>query len=317
MDFMSIYIFTIPVFVAIFVVVTLKLGIRFVPQNTTFVVERFGRYSRTLTAGMNFIIPYLDSVAYTRSLKEKAFDVPSQSAITKDNITLVIDGVLYFRVIDAFRSCYGIEDFNFAIIQLAQTTMRSEIGKIPLDKSFEERDVLNAHIVEAINKASEPWGVSVLRYEIKDIRPPATVMEAMEVQMKAEREKRAVILDAQGKQEAAMAIAEGEKQAQILAAEASKTEAILNAEGAAKAIMIEAQARAKAIEVVGEQASTEEGMHAVNLELAKDAIKAKSKIAGESSVVIVPESAYDPTTLVASGVSVFEKLKKNSEEALP
>ena len=207
---------------AIVLLILLKSSIKLVPQNRAYVVERFGKFRVTLTAGLNFIFPFIDRIAYDRSLKEQAHDVPSQSAITKDNIGLSVDGVLYLKVLDPYKASYGVEDYTFAVTQLAQTTMRSEIGKIDLDKTFEERDLLNTAIVNAINEASEPWGVQVLRYEIKDITPPRSVLEAMERQMKAEREKRAVILESEGERQSAINVAEGDKQAKVLAAEADR-----------------------------------------------------------------------------------------------
>jgi len=191
-------VFTVEAFLLIFVLVLLKSSVKFVPQNRAWLIERFGKYQSTKEAGLNFIVPFIDRIAADRSLKEQAQDVPSQSAITKDNISLSVDGVLYFRVLDPYKATYGVDDYVFAVTQLAQTTMRSELGKMELDKTFEERDVLNTNIVTSINQAAEPWGIQVLRYEIKDIVPPQSVMEAMEAQMKAERVKRAQILESEG-----------------------------------------------------------------------------------------------------------------------
>jgi regulator of protease activity HflC (stomatin/prohibitin superfamily) len=192
------YILTVPTFLLIFVFVLGKSAIKFVPQNRAYVIERFGKYNSTKVAGLNFIVPFIDKISANRSLKEMAVDVPEQSAITKDNISLSVDGVLYFRVLDPYKATYGVDNYVFAVTQLAQTTMRSELGKMELDKTFEERDVLNTNIVAAINDAASPWGIQVLRYEIKDIVPPQSVMEAMEAQMKAERVKRAQILESEG-----------------------------------------------------------------------------------------------------------------------
>ncbi len=205
---------------AVLAIVLAKTSIKFVPQNRAYVVERFGKYNKSMVAGLNFLLPFFDKIAYDRSLKEQAFDVPSQSAITRDNISLVVDGVLYLKVLDPYKASYGVDNYVYAVTQLAQTTMRSEIGKIELDKTFEEREVLNINIVASINEAAGPWGVQVLRYEIKDIEPPRTVLEAMERQMKAEREKRAVILESEGERQSAINVAEGNKQAIVLSAEA-------------------------------------------------------------------------------------------------
>lgn len=294
----------------ILVIVLLKSSIKFVPQNRAYVIERFGKFNKTIEAGLNFIVPFIDVVAYDRSLKEQAFDVPGQSAITKDNISLIVDGVLYFRVLDPYKASYGVDDYVFAVIQLAQTTMRSEIGKMELDKTFEERDSLNTNIVASINEASSPWGVQVLRYEIKDIVPPSSVMEAMERQMKAEREKRAKVLESEGDRQAAINVAEGEKQSQVLAAEAEKAEQILKAEGEAKAIMQVAAAQAEALELVGNVAKTEQGQKAIQLDLATKAIDAKQAIAKESSVVLLPDSSTDASSVVAQAMTIIDTLNK-------
>ncbi|MGV3001461.1 SPFH domain-containing protein [Vibrio sp.] len=303
----------VPVVLFILVVVILKSSIKFVPQNQAWVVERFGKFQSTKVAGINFIIPFIDRISAVRSLKEQAQDVPSQSAITRDNISLVVDGVLYFRVLDAYKATYGVDDYAFAVTQLAQTTMRSELGKMELDKTFEERDVLNTNIVSAINVAAEPWGIQVLRYEIKDIVPPQSIMESMEAQMKAERVKRAQILESEGDRQAAINVAEGKKQAQVLAAEADKTEQILKAEGEAKAIIAVANAQAEALKTVGDAANTEEGQKAIQLDLATKAIEAKHAIAKESSVVLLPDSGTDASSLVAQGMSIIHSLNKQNK----
>ena len=289
----------------IFLLATLKGGIKFVPQNRAYVIERFGKYTRTLSSGLNFIVPFVEQIGADRSLKEQAHDVPSQSAITKDNITLTVDGVLYFRVLDPVKASYGVDDYAFAVTQLAQTTMRSEIGKMELDKTFEERDLINSAIVAAINEAGESWGVQVTRYEIKDIMPPGSVMAAMEQQMKAEREKRATVLESEGQKESEINRAEGEKRARILAAEADKQEQVLNAEGSATAIMKVAEAQAASIEMIGQKASTKEGTKAVEFELATNAIKAKEAIAKESTVVLLPDSSTEAGSLVAQATSIL------------
>jgi len=296
---------------AVVVLVLLKTSVKFVPQNRAFVVERFGKYSKSLTAGLNFIVPFMEKIAYNRSLKEQAFDVPSQAAITKDNIGLTVDGVLYLKVVDPYKASYGVEDYVFAVTQLAQTTMRSEIGKIDLDKTFEEREALNNNIVSAINQASEPWGVQVMRYEIKDITPPRSVLEAMERQMKAERDKRATILESEGERQAAINVAEGQKQAVVLAAEADKAQQILRAEGEAKAILQVAEAKAKAIATIGEQAITAEGQKAIQLDLATLAIEAKQAIAKDSTVVLMDSKSSDAGNTVAEAVAIVSAMNKS------
>jgi regulator of protease activity HflC (stomatin/prohibitin superfamily) len=295
---------------AVIVAVVFK-GVKFVPQNRAYVVERFGRYQSTRTAGLNLIIPFIDRIAYDRSLKEQAVDVPSQSAITQDNISLAVDGVLYLKVIDPYKASYGVEDYVFAVTQLAQTTMRSEIGKMPLDKTFEERDALNTAIVGSINEAAGPWGVQVLRYEIKDIEPPRTVLEAMERQMKAEREKRAVILESEGRRQSAINVAEGEKQSKVLAAEADRAEQILQAEGEAKAIEMVADARANALRAIGEAAATEKGQKAVQLDLATRAIAAREAIARDSSIVLMDGKSSEAGSMVAEAVAIVSAMNKS------
>ena len=300
---------------AILSIFLVKTSLRFVPQNMAYVVERFGRYNKTMEAGLNFLVPFIDRVAYHRSLKEQAADVPSQSAITKDNISLVVDGVLYLKVLDPYKASYGVDNYVYAVTQLAQTTMRSEIGKMELDRTFEERETLNTNIVSAINEAAEPWGVQVLRYEIKDIEPPRSVLEAMERQMKAEREKRAVVLESEGERQSAINVAEGQKQAQVLAAEADKAEQILRAEGEAQAILAVAEAKAEALSLVGKVAATAEGQKAIQLELADRAIQAKQAIAKESSVVLLPDSSTEAANIVAEAMTIINTLNNKPGSA--
>jgi regulator of protease activity HflC (stomatin/prohibitin superfamily) len=296
--------------VAIVALVVLRATIKSVPHNTTLVVERFGKYHKTMTAGLNFLVPFTDRVAYERTLKEQAIDVPGQSAITQDNIALTVDGVLYLKVIDPYKACYGVEDYRFAVSQLAQTTMRSEIGKIELDKTFEERETLNAAIVSSINEAAAPWGIQVMRYEIKDIDPPRSVLEAMERQMKAEREKRAAILESEGQRQSQVNIAEGEKQAVVLAAQADKEQQILRAEGQAQAITAVAKAKAEAIRLVGESANNEAGQRAIQYELAGEAIGAKRDIAKESTVVLMPDQQTEAASMVAGVMAIADTLRR-------
>ncbi len=311
MEILLDYIFTAELAVVVFILVMLKTSIKFVPQNRAFIIERFGKFQSTKEAGLNFIVPFIDRVSANRSLKEQAVDVPEQSAITKDNISLMVDGVLYFRVLDPYKATYGVEDYVFAVTQLAQTTMRSELGKMELDKTFEERDLLNTNIVTSINDAAGPWGIQVMRYEIKDIIPPSSVMEAMEAQMKAERVKRAQILESEGDRQAAINRAEGEKASVVLAAEADKSEQILRAEGEASAILAVAEAQAGALRRVGEEANTERGQKAIELDLATKAIEAKQAIAKESSVVLLPDSGTEAANVVAQATSIIQSLTKN------
>ena len=296
---------------AILTIIVVKSSIKFVPQNRAYVVERFGKYNKTMVAGLNILFPFIDKVSYDQSLKEHAFDVPSQAAITKDNISLVVDGVLYLKLLDPYKASYGVDNYVYAVSQLAQTTMRSEIGKIDLDKTFEERESLNTNIVHAINTASAPWGVQVLRYEIKDIEPPRTILDAMERQMKAEREKRATILESEGTRQSAINVAEGDKRAQVLAAEADKTEQILRAEGEAQAIIAVANAQAQALDTVGQVAKTVEGQKAIQLDLAEKAIEAKHAIAKDSTVVLLPDGGSNAATVVAEVMTIINTLNSD------
>jgi len=296
---------------AVLIIILVKSSIKFVPQNRAYVVERFGKYNKTMVAGLNLLVPFIDKVAYDQSLKEHAYDVPSQAAITKDNISLIVDGVLYLKLLDAYKASYGVDNYVYAVTQLAQTTMRSEIGKIDLDKTFEERESLNINIVNAINLASEPWGVQVMRYEIKDIEPPRTILDAMERQMKAEREKRATILESEGHRQSAINVAEGSKQAQVLSAEADKAEQILRAEGEAQAILAVADAQAKALDTVGQVANTLEGQKAIQLNLADKAIDAKRAIAKDSTVVLLPESNSNAANVVAEAMTIINTLNSD------
>ena len=302
------FIFNVWVLLSAVALVVLKQSVRFVPQNTALVVERFGKYRTTMEAGLNFLVPFIDRVAYSQTLKEQAVDVPSQGAITRDNISLVVDGVLYIKVIDPYKASYGVESYVYAVTQLAQTTMRSEIGKLELDKTFEEREALNTNIVAQINEAATPWGVMVMRYEIKDIDPPRTVLDAMERQMKAEREKRAVVLESEGQRQSSINVAEGQRQARVLAAEAEKAEQILRAEGEASAILAVAEAKAAALETVGAAANTERGQKAIQLDLAEQAIEAKANIARESSVVLLSDSQTNAANVVAEAMTIIQRL---------
>ena len=299
--------FTSPLFwMGILLIVLLKSSVKFVPQNLAFVTERFGKYSRTLTAGLNFIVPFIERIAYNRTLKEQARDVHQQTAITKDNITLGIDGILYLKVLDPYKASYGVENYHFAVTQLAQTTMRSEIGRIDLDKTFEDRDTLNSNIVQAINEAASAWGVQVLRYEVKDITPPRSVLDAMEQQMRAEREKRASILESEASRQSAINVAEGEKEARIRKAEADKREQELSAEGEANAIRNVAEARASALKMVGDIAATKEGKHAVQLQIAEGAIAARKAIAQPSNgkLILLDGGKSEVSNAVAEALGI-------------
>src|SRR6476469_469311 len=259
-----------------------------VPQQSAYVVERLGRYSGTLDAGFHILVPFVDVIRYKHSLKEMALDIPAQICITRDNVQVQVDGVLYLKVLNPERTSYGISDFIFAISQLAQTTLRSEVGKIDLDRTFEERTNINLQVVTELDKASEAWGVKVLRYEIKNITPPHDVLAAMEKQMRAEREKRAVILTSEGSRDAAINTAEGEKQQTIKASEARKTQQINEAEGQAQAIMAVATAPAEGIRRVAEAITLPGGYEAVQLRVAEQYIGEFGKLAKESNTLVLP-----------------------------
>ncbi len=302
--------YIVPAILLVVLFVIIGKTVVIVPQNTTYLVERLGKYNDTLTAGMQFVVPFIDRIAYRLSLKEDAIDIPSQVAITRDNISLTIDGVLYYKVLEPYKAAYGIENYEYAVIQLAQTSMRSEIGKLELDRTFEERDTLNARIIDAINQASAAWGVQVMRYEIRDIQPPASVLDAMEKQMRAEREKRAAILDSEGKRQAAINLAEGEKQATVLAAEAQREQQVLKAEGEARSIELVAAARANALKTIGEAANSAEGQAAVQLDLATEAIAAKKAIARESTVVLMDNEKSGTANTVAEAMAIVTAMNK-------
>ncbi len=305
--------FNIWICLTLLVILFLSLSIKIVPQNSVYVIERFGKYLKTMEAGFNLLIPAVDRVAYVRSLKEQAFDVVSQSAITRDNIAVVVDGVVYMKILDPIKASYGVDDHLSSVTLLAQTSMRSEIGKLELEKTFEDRESLNAAIVSAINEACFPWGVQVLRYEIKDINPPRTVLEAMERQMKAEREKRALILESEGLSLSEVTIAEGKKKARILAAEAEKLEQILRAEGEAQSIISVAQAKAEALIIVARSASTEDGQKAIQLDLAEKAIEARKAIAKKSSVILLSDQQSSVSYVVAEAMSIMTAMNLSSK----
>ena len=298
--------------IAFIVFLTAWNGIKLVPQQKAWVVQRLGRFNQTLTAGLHFIIPFVDKVAYRHSLKEDVIDIPSQSAITKDNVTLVIDGILYLKITDPKQASYGVRDPRYAVTQLAQTTMRSELGKITLDKTFEERESLNTNIVQAINEASTVWGIQCLRYEIKDITPPDNVRQAMELQVAAERQKRAEILDSEGKRQSQINIAEGGKRDVVLQSEAAMTDQINRAKGEAAAILAVAKATAEGIELVASSIQKSGGEKAVALRLAEQYIEAFSKLAKETNTILLPEKTGDIGSMVAQALAIFNKIQNQT-----
>jgi regulator of protease activity HflC (stomatin/prohibitin superfamily) len=294
------------VVIAVFAIVMVSKIARVVPQQQAWVIERLGKYSNTLHAGFHILVPFLDTVRYKHSLKEMALDVPEQICITKDNVQVGVDGVLYFKVLNPERASYGIQDFTYAISQLAQTTLRSEIGKIDLDRTFEERTTINASVVLEVDKASEAWGVKVLRYEIKNITPPKDVLQAMEKQMRAEREKRAHILESEGHRDAAINSAEGDKQQVIKASEAKKQRAINEAEGEAAAILSVATATAEGIRRVAEALKTPGGQEAMQLRVAEQYIKEFGNLAKSGNSMIVPANLSDVSSMIALATNAIK-----------
>jgi regulator of protease activity HflC (stomatin/prohibitin superfamily) len=276
-----------------------------VPQQSAFVVERLGRYNATLNAGFHILVPFVDVIRYRHTLKEMAIDIPAQVCITRDNVQVGVDGILYLKILNAERASYGISDYIFAISQLAQTTLRSEVGKIDLDRTFEERTTINTAVVGELDKASEAWGVKVLRYEIKNIQPPADILAAMEKQMRAEREKRAVILASEGQRDAAINTAEGEKQQVIKASEAERQRHINEADGQAAAIRSVASATAQGIREVATAIRTDGGMEAVQLRVAEQYVAQFGEIARATNTVVVPANVSDVAGMIASAMKVF------------
>ena len=294
----------------IFAIVVLTKTAQVVPQRTEAVIERLGKYSRTLSAGFHILIPFLDRIAYKRHLKEEVIEVPKQNCITKDNVQLTIDGVLYIQVMDSKLSCYGIDNYYFAAQNLAQTSLRSAIGKMVLDKTFEERESLNQQVVSAVDEAAQNWGVKVLRYEVKDIDVAPDIMKAMEKQMTAERDKRAVIAQSEGERQSAINSAEGKKQAAILTSEGERQQNINDAEGESEAILLKAAATAEAIQKVAGALNLPGGSDAANLEVAKAYVDEFGKLAKESNTMILPADAANVASMIATAMSVIDKTKK-------
>src|SRR5919199_368393 len=296
------------VVVVIFAMIMISRIARVVPQQQAWVVERLGKYSGTLNAGFHILVPFMDTIRYKHSLKEIAIDVPEQVCITKDNVQVAVDGILYFKVLNPERASYGISDYTYAISQLAQTNLRSEIGKIELDKTFEERTNINTAVVSEVDKASEAWGVKVLRYEIKNITPPKDVLAAMEKQMRAEREKRALILQSEGQRDAAINSAEGEKQQTIKKSEAKKQQAINEAEGQAAAILSVATATAEGIRRVADALKTAGGQEAMQLRIAEQYISQFGNMAKSGTTMIVPANLADVASMLQMATSGLKVL---------
>ena len=295
--------------VVLLVIILFKTA-RVVPQRQEYIVERLGKFSKTLSAGLHILIPFLDVVKYKRTLKEEVFEVSKQNCITKDNVALGIDGVLYLQVMNSKLSCYGIDDYRLAAQNLAQTSLRSVIGKMDLDKTFEERETLNQAVVAAVDEAAQNWGIKVLRYEVKDIEVSPDIMNAMEKQMTAERDKRAAIAESEGERQSKINLAQGEKEQSILTSEGQKQELINNAEGLAAEIKLKADATADAITKVAEALNKKGGEQAANLEVAKQYVKEFGNLAKENNTLIIPSDVNNISSMLATAMSVIDKTKK-------
>ncbi|MCP4178595.1 MAG: paraslipin [bacterium] len=299
--------------VIIFILIIIIKSIKIVPQKQAYIVERLGKYRDTLEAGLHILIPFLDRIAYVHTLKEQAVDVPPQACITQDNISVEVDGILYMQVLDAAKASYGIGNYGFASIQLAQTTMRSVMGKLTLDKTFEEREVINRTIVDAVDKASDPWGVKVARYEVKNITPPQSIKDAMEKQMRAVREKRAIIAESEGQRAAAINRAEGEKQAAIARSEGEMTKTINIAEGNAVQIKKIAEATGTGIRTVALAINEKGGMNALNLRVAEQYINQFGNLAKTNNSMIIPTDLADIAGMVKAVTSVVKNTEAPKE----
>jgi regulator of protease activity HflC (stomatin/prohibitin superfamily) len=294
-------------------VVFILEGIQVVPQQNAWVVERLGKFNAILEPGLTFIVPFFDRVAYRHSLKEVPLDVPEQVCITKDNTQLSVDGIIYFQVTDPRLASYGTSNYVFAITQLAQTTLRSEVGKMELDKTFESRDEMNKQVVSVLDEAGRTWGVKVLRYEIKNLTPPEAILRSMQAQITAEREKRALIAKSEGQRQQEINLADGEKQAKILSSEGDKTAQINKAQGEAGAIKMIAEAQAEAVRVVGQAIGTAEGLSAANLKVAELYVGAFKELAKTNNTLIIPSNLNDAASLVASAMTVLDRAKLGVE----
>jgi regulator of protease activity HflC (stomatin/prohibitin superfamily) len=284
-------------------------GVRIVPQQSAYIIERVGKFHVAIQAGISYIIPFVDKIAYKHTLKEQTIDIPEQICITRDNVQVGVDGVIFIQVVDPRMASYGISNYLVSIVQLSQTTMRSEVGKIDLDKTFEERTLINSAIVSAINEASRTWGVKILRYEIKNIIPPKTVLMAMEKQMQAEREKRAIILQSEGEKQSAINVAEGQKQKVVLESEAVRQKQINEANGQAEAIRAVANATADGVKAVAVAVKTQGGIEAVQLRVAEKLVEQFGNLAKQGTTLILPANFGDISSMIATAMSVVKSTK--------
>ncbi len=300
-------------FTAIFLMIAIGfiifLSVKIVPQQEAWIIERLGKYKETLEPGMSIIIPFVDKVAYKHTLKEKAIDVMQQSAITRDNVTLALDGIIYVRIVNAQDASYGVENPYYAVTQLAQTSMRSAIGKLVMDKTFEEREYLNNQIVTAINEAASTWGIECMRYEIRDINPPTSILKAMEAQVSAERQKRAEIMESEGKMQSMINIAEGKKKEVVLGSEAEMTNKINQAKGEGEAIETVAKATSKSIENIAQSIIKEGGVDAVSMNIAQQYIEAFQKLAKDSNTLIIPAETGNVSSMVGQIATIYDNIK--------
>lgn len=321
------------VIITFIAVLTVFKGVRIVPQQSVWIIEKLGKFDRALQPGLNFLVPYIETVAYRHVLKEYAMEVPEQSAITRDNVTLLLDGLIYLKITDPVAASYGVNNPVFAVVQLAQTTMRAEIGKLTMDATFEERDQLNANIVTAINQAAQNWGIQCMRYEIRNISPPSSVLKAMEMQVSAERQKRAVILESEGRRQSQINVAEAGKQETILKAEGQRQQVVLNAEarkqevvlqseaaqidqvnranGEAKAIITIADATAASIQKIAAAITGPGGREAIELKVAEQYVDAFKQLARNSTTLMLPANVGEPGSMVAQAMSIIETIRKN------
>jgi regulator of protease activity HflC (stomatin/prohibitin superfamily) len=305
--------FAIPFFILAIAVIFIIEGVRVVPQQNAWVVERLGKFHSTLEPGLNIIVPFIDRVQYRHSLKEVPLDVPEQVCITKDNTQLSVDGIIYYQVTDPKLASYGTSDYVLAITQLAQTTLRSEVGKMELDKTFESRDEINHKVVAVLDEAGRTWGVKVLRYEIKNLTPPEAILHAMQAQITAEREKRALIAKSEGQRQQEINLADGERQSKILESEGDKTAAINKAQGEATAVKLIAEAQAEAVRVVGAAIGSAEGLSAANLKVAELYVDAFKQLAKAGNTLIIPSNLNDAASFIASAMTVLDRARVGAE----